>query len=67
MPKHNTTYYRDKLRVLRDEMAEASAAKERRRLALLTAERCTMLEISRVQGQSPVDWRHGVKPLKKRV
>jgi len=53
-------YYRDKLRVLRNEMAEVAAAKERRRLAVLAAERCTMLEISR-------DWRHGVKPLKNRV
>jgi hypothetical protein len=60
MTKHNTTYYRDKLRVLRDEMAEAAAARERRRLAQLAAERCTMLEIRR-------DWRHGVKPLKNRV
>jgi hypothetical protein len=53
-------YYRDKLRLLRDEMAEVAAANERRRLALLAAERCAMLEISR-------DWRHGVKPLKNRV
>ena len=56
--KQPTIHYRDKLRLLRDEFAERAAANERRRLALLAAERCAMIEISR-------DWRHGVKPLRK--
>jgi len=55
-----TTYYRDKLRLLRDEFAERAAANERRRLAMLAAERCAMIEITK-------DWRYGVKPLKNRV
>jgi hypothetical protein len=58
--KQTTIYYRDKLRELRDEFAERAAANERRRLALLAAERCAMVEISK-------DWRYGVKPLKNRV
>jgi hypothetical protein len=58
--KQTTIYYRDKLRELRDEFAERAAANERRRLALLAAERCATVEISK-------DWRYGVKPLKNRV
>ena len=59
MTKHTTQHYRDKLRLLRDEMAEQAKTNERRKLALLEAERCAAREALR-------DWRYGVKPLRSR-